>query len=335
VYEDQPLHAMKPPLEFYVMARTYNTYGGHQTLSLIPGFILTDAPMFGTAVNELTVTFHFSHRGPPRSSLEQLFADFHANRRKLPKVVFRRSRQKAAVDVASDLVDGKDWETHRAIPASLFRSGFAEAVAALALLKTRLTTKDDFSLDALLDHCRQREASLPDSDDALSTLKQELDERKKTIRDAMSPWDRLGLDWRDFHSDARRILDDPFYWEQANDFSPHGNDTGADLLSEYRRWLKRYPSADPQQFYQGLMERWDFSGGATDPMIQSAMDEAAVALAFAELKLRGNCRPSAAALAKAAILRQRQAATLATDWPHREDRLRSLELIEAKLQTGG
>ena len=83
------------------------------------------------------------------------------------------------------------------------------------------------------------------------------------------------------------------------------------------------------------MDRWDFSAAAGDPMICTAMDEAAVALAFAELKLRGGCRDSAASLALAAIQRQREEAIAATDWPYREDRLRSLELLEAKLRTSG
>jgi uncharacterized protein YfeS len=147
----------------------------------------------------------------------------------------------------------------------------------------------------------------------------------------MSPWERLGIDWRDFYPDARKILDDPFYWEEANDFSPHGNDTGADLLSDYRRWLGRHPSDDPLDFYHNLIAQWGVSPDDTDPFIRSALDEAGVALAFAELKLRANCRPSAATLARQAVQRQREEALLAKDWPHREDRLKSLELIEAKL----
>jgi hypothetical protein len=97
-------------MRFYVMACTYNTYGGHSTLSLISDFLLGDADDFGSAVSELTVTFHFPHTGRARRTLEQMFADFHANRRSLPKVVFRRKRGHASIDIASELVDGKDWE---------------------------------------------------------------------------------------------------------------------------------------------------------------------------------------------------------------------------------
>jgi uncharacterized protein YfeS len=326
---------MKPPLEFYVMACSYNTYGGHATLSLIGDFIVADAPEFGTGVTELTVHFNFPHSGPPRSTLERDYDKFHANLRTLPKVVFRRKRGKAVIDIASQLLDGKDLEWPTKLSVSLFRGGFEETVAALNLLRPRLTSKDLFSLDALLDHCRGREVDLPGSDEALAALKSELDRRKAELRERLSPWERLDVDWRDFHRDARRVLDDPFFWEEGNDFSPHGNDSGADLLSDYRRWLRGHPSDDPLRFYQNLMAQWALSEDATDPLVRSPMDEAAVALAFAELKLRADCRPSVAQLAREAVRRQREEALKAEGWPHREDRLKSLELIESKLQTGG
>src|SRR5262245_32953093 len=141
---------MKLPLEFFVMARTYNSFGGHSTLSLIPDFLLTDAPLFGTAITELTVTFHFATSGPPRSSLENLYAKFHTDRLKLPKVVFHRSREKMSIDVASNLIDGSDRELYRGVSLPLFRTALAETVEALGLMKLRLTKRDDFNLDVFL-----------------------------------------------------------------------------------------------------------------------------------------------------------------------------------------
>jgi len=298
------------------MARTYNSYGGHSTLSLIPDFLLTDAPDFGKAISELTVTFHFPTSGPARKSLEQLCTSFHANRTSLPKVVFRRSREQASIDVASDLLDGSDWEARRGLSLPVFTAGVKETLAALQFLKSRLTAKDNFSLDAFLSHCQCREASLPTTDEALAQLKTVLEQRHAAIRAAMSPWERLGVDWRDYHPNARQILDDPFFWEQANDFSPHGNDTGADLLSDYRSWLKRNPTGEPLDFYRNLITRWGFSLDAPDSTARSVMDEAAVALAFAELKLRGECRPKVSERARQAADRQRQEALQAVDWPH-------------------
>jgi uncharacterized protein YfeS len=326
------LHSVKPLFEFYVMARTYNSFGGHSTLSLIPDFLIAEAPSFGSAISELTVTFHFPTSGPPRSSLENLYAQFHADRLKLPKVAFGRNRGKMSIDVSSKLIDGSEREFYRGPSLSLFSGAYHETVESLKLMGSKLTRKDEFEFDSFMRHCLQCEARIPRDEEALSTLVTRLNERRAAIRDAMTPWERLGIDWRDYHPDARHILDDPFYWEQANDFAPHGNDTGADLLSDYRAWLKGQPACDPIEFYENLTSRWGFHEDAADPMIRGALDEAAVALAFAEVKLRGKCDPRVLALARHAVQRQRQEALSATDVLIREDRLKSLELIEGKLE---
>jgi len=318
-------------MEFYVMARSYNTYGGHTTLSLIPDFLLWDADTFGSAVSELTVTMHFPHSGRPRPTLEQMFATFHANRQSLPKVVFRRKRGQAAIDIASELLDGKDWDRNRGFSLPLFKAGVAETIAALELLRKRLTAADDFKLEAFLTHCREAQSRLPSTAEELAAFSEESKKRQAPRYAAMSTWDRLGIDWRDFHPDARKILDDPVYWDCTNDFSPHGNDTGADLLEDYQQWLRRNPSGDPIAFYGYLMKRWGFPAEPSSDIERTVADEAAVALAFAEFKLRADCRPAVADLARAAIRRQREDATAAINWPHQEERLKTLELFESKL----
>lgn len=319
---------MKPPLTFYLMGRAYRSYGSQMALSLISGFLLVDAPDFGPALTELTVTMHFPTKGPPRKTLEQLYADFNANRLTLPKVVYRRSRQKASIEVASNLIDGDDWLMRDGLSPLLFASGIEETIAALQLLGPRFTSKDSFRLDLFLDHCESRKQALPSTDADLLEIKQQVAAREAAVEAAKSPWERLGIDWRDFHPDARRILDDPFFWQQANDFAPHGNDTGADLLSDYRKWIKRHPNGNLIEFYRQLPRAWGLFSRDDE-----VLDEAAVALAFAEMKLRGTCETWLVEIAQAAVHRQREAALSAHDWPHRDDRLRSLEAIEAKLRS--
>lgn len=322
-------------MDFYVMARTYNTYGGHSTLSLISDFLLGDADDFGSAVTELTVTFHFPQSGPASRTLEQMHADFHANRHGLPKVVFRRKRGQAAIDVASELLDGKEWKQERGLSLPLFKAGVAETIAALGLLRNRLTAKDGFNLEAFLSHCDDAQSRLPSTAEELVAFAEESKKRRSLRYAAISPWERLGIDWRDFHPDARKVLDDPFFWESSNDFAPNGNDTGADLLADYRKWLRRNPVEDPITFYRELIRRWGFSPEPSSDLGRTVMDEAAVALAFAEFKLRADCLPAVAALAREAIQRQRQEAVETVNWSHKEERLKSLEILEAKLPVGG
>jgi len=318
-------------MEFYLMARTYNIYGGHPSLSLISDFLLKDTDGFGTAISELAVTFHFPHSGPPRPTLEKYYAGFHANLKTLPKIVFRRKRGQMAIDIASTLIDGKDWKRNRSLSLSLFQAGLPEAIAALALMGKRLTANDDFDLDAFLTHCRNAQSQMPSTSDELAKLADDCKSRRAARLAAMSPWERLGLDWRDFHPDSRTILDDPFFWEEANDFAPNGNDTGADLLADYRKWLKRYPTGDPIAFYEQLIRRWGFTLQPTDDTAKSLLDEAAVALAFAEFKLRAKCCSQVNSLALAAIQRQRQQALESVNWSHKDERLKCLDKLETKL----
>jgi uncharacterized protein YfeS len=313
------------------MARTYNGYGGHVTLSLIPDFLLLNGANYGPALAELTICMHFKTNGPPRKTLESMYADFHASRSTLPKVVFRRSRQTAQIDVSSDLIDGCDWEAKRGLSLSLFRAGVDEVLSALKLLKMRLTPKDDFRLDEFISHCEKQRQLLPATDGELADLQKRIRERKAATRAAKSPWELLGIDWRDFHPNARSVLDDPFFWDCGNDFSPNGNDTGADLLEDYRAWLRHHPKEDPLQYLKVMSRRWGMSLDGDAVTDIEVLNEAAVGLAFAEFKLRGTCRRSAAEFALKAVERQRKEAIAAVDWSHRDDRLKSLDAIETKL----
>jgi hypothetical protein len=317
-------------MNFLVAAHAYNVqdYG---TFSMVPEFLLEQAGDFGGALSELTVSFHFASKGAARKTLGGLKREFEAARRKLPKVVFRRGRGQAAIDVASEFMNGKTLEGSRPLSLRLFKAALAETIGAIALLRGRLSAADDFRLDDFLAHCRRRQAELPSSAKDFAAQVEAYWAQSEAREAALSPWERLHIDWRDYHPDARTILDDPFFWEEDNLFAPHGNDTGADLLWSYRGWLRRTPKGDPLEFYERLLGRWGVRATRANEQFGSVRDEAAVALAFAELKMRAACRRGVVPLARAALGRQRQQALDAIKWPHRDERLRSLERLEAKL----
>jgi uncharacterized protein YfeS len=322
-------------MQLHVMALTYNSYGGHPTLSLIPEFLLRDVGEWGSAISELTVNFHFATSGPPLRTLEDMFAGFHERRLSLPKVTFKRKKGEVIIDIASDLIDGSDSERRRELSLPLFKAAVPEALAALALLRKRLTKNDGFQLEALLTHCGQAQSHLPATQEEFAAFAADVKRKHAERRAAMTPWEKLGVDWLDYHPEAREILDDPYYWDCVNDFAPHGNDTGVDVLAEFREWLDRSPSAEPTTFYKQLISQWGLPESPSNDLQRSIFDEAAVALAFAELKLRAACSPAAAELARAAISRQRQEALNAVEWPHRAERLESLEKLERKLPARG
>ena len=76
------------------MAKSYNCYGGHTTLSPIGDFLLMGAGDFGDAIRELTVTLHFPDSGPAKKTLEQLLERHNSYRSTLPKITYRKAKGK-------------------------------------------------------------------------------------------------------------------------------------------------------------------------------------------------------------------------------------------------
>jgi uncharacterized protein YfeS len=317
-------------MELHVIAKSYDCYGGHTTLSAIGDFLLRDAPHFGDAVKEITVTFYFHDRGPPKKSLEHLFEIHQSYRATLPKITYRRAKGRIEINVASELVDGRDWQPSPRLSLPLFIRGVDEVTRALSLLQDRLKKHDAFDLTAFLSHCEAAKQRIPIDEDDLQVLAAEQEAEAKERRGALSPWERLKIDWEDFHPRAREILDDPFFWERSNDFAPNGNDTGADLLAGYRAWLERHDDAQPVRFLERLAKQWGYKD--IEDMDGEILDEAAIGLAFADIKLRGACDEQARELALQAIERQRTRAQAAVEWPHREERLKTLDVMERKLR---
>lgn len=312
------------------MSRSYNCYGSHTTLSPVGDFLLLGADDFGDAVKEITVTLHFLTSGPPKKTLDQLFEAHHLNRLTLPKIVCRRAKGQVAIDIASDLIDGDDWEPSPRLSLPLFERAVGEVVQALSLMRKRLKSSDSFNLEAFLAHCDAGLQRIPATEDDLQILAAELKAADQAKRDAMSPWEKLGVDWDDCHPRAREILDEPFFWNCTDDFSPNGNDTGADLLENYRDWLMRHKGGKPDVFFEQLAKQWGYVG--LDQMDEVVRDEAAIGLAFAEIKLKASCDEKVREWAIESIVRQRNQAEVALGWSNRIERLQSLDKIERKLQ---
>jgi len=316
-------------MKMRIYAKSYDSWGGNPHLSLIGDFLLREASSFGTAIEEIEFTLVLPDRGPPKTTLGSLFETHHRYRASLPKVTFHRKKKRVEIAIASEAMDGRDWKFTPITDLTIFSRGVVEVIAGLDLLQKRLKTSDDFNLDALMSQCAASKALVPSNENDLQIIIAELRAADEKRRAGMSPWEKLGIDWEDFHPKAKSILDDPFFWNCTDDFSPNGNDTGADLLEGYRDWLKKHKEGHPAKFVEALAKRWGYNG-RTD-MDEETRDEADVALAFADIKLRGGCDAQARQRALDAIKNQRRIANDATDWPHLQERLKALDRIEAKL----
>ncbi|MDQ7745092.1 hypothetical protein [Hydrogenophaga pseudoflava] len=317
-------------MDFYVMAKSYNMYGAHTALAPIAHFLMMGADEFGGAVRELIVTLHFRNVGSPQKNLQTLLQQHDSYRSTLPKINYRRAKGRVEIEVASELEEDRGGKTSDRLSLPVFERGVDEVCRALSLMRSRIKPADDFDLDAFFAHCEAARLRIPTTDADLQRLAAALSAAEEAKREAMSSWERLFINWEDFHPKARKILDDPFFWDVADSFAPNGSDTGADLLSAYRQWLEAGREVDPLHFFKQLCVRWGYAG--IESMDNELRYDATVGLAFADLKLRGVCDERVLTLAIESIRLQRVQAEASASWPHRAERLEALRKIENKLR---
>ena len=73
------------------------------------------------------------------------------------------------------------------------------------------------------------------------------------------PIENYDLEWElspeNAHPIAKENLEEEFFWDICNDYSPLGNDTGADVLHHYRKWRKSNPSTNSNVFLKQILSQ--------------------------------------------------------------------------------
>lgn len=214
------------------------------------------------------------------------------------------------------------------------------------MIDVRLKRTDDFDRRRFIADLSRLVSESPASDEDLKALSIKIEQQRKKHLAAMDPWERLDIDWDEYHPRARVLLNDPFYWSMVDDFSPHGNDTGSDLLADFKKWNKRHRNEPAHAMASALLRSWEISSversgtdenmvkelQTTDSIALDITDEAFIAVAFAAIKIRGYCDTETRELAVAAIKRERVLAALYADrWEHSSRRIETLDLLEDTL----
>lgn len=307
-------------MEVLILAQSYDCYGGCAIYSVVGDLLTTRLGDYGSAVNSIHLTAHLSSQiRNPRRTLEELFDQFHDALKKLPKVTFRRQLRRIEIEFLSPHFHASD---HEYLKPSVEKSNLAagEVATALELVRTRLKRADDFDVEQFLKDAKgilKQGFGSAEEIEAIETLAKQ---RSQLLEAAKGPWEKLDIDWSLFHPAARQILDDPFFWENANDCAPHGDDTGADLLEDFRRWNKRNGIKSPLLFRNRLLADlgiapidWNITQPGQvlqlerdRPIPFSVCNQVAIGLAFAVVKLRANCpddvlQPALQALQRTAI----------------------------------
>jgi hypothetical protein len=285
--------------------RSPAVFGGGAT-SFAMNFIEEDG-WFRTGLAQLEIVFVHNGAYVPSFSNGDIIRDgSNGGRAKwehylatLPKRRFSRKIGKMALEVRGDIaLDNQDKIYLINVTRDQIRIAASMISSTLLKIKGTLKPADGVDLTEIIMAANALAARDWQSDEAMRkdlAVAFALDSARMA---AMNPWSKI--DMTGYHKSARKILDQPSDWNQIDDFSPHGNDLGADILGDWPSLKRMRVEAVAKRFEIDLTS--DASG----------MDRIQLyfALAFGHVKKAGAC-PSDLALETLAVLdRDLAAATL-------------------------
>lgn len=336
-------------MEFIVFGRAFNSYGCHRMYTLAGRYFqFRLAQMnrnYGNAIKEFFVVACFrsvatEHHG----NLKTSFDDHLKLLEKLPRIRFARKKSRMEITYETKLISA-DEAAPFSILSARFNAVALDVVQAIATSRIKVKKADEFAFDEFLADIMAIAKESVSSDEELKHIERTVDAFDKELRERKDPWERLDIDWGDYHADARQLLNDPFYWSCSHDDAPHGNDTGADLLAEFRKRHRRDKSQRPMAFLTNLLKQWDIPAidwskvdehsirdmEKNDDISLKICDDAIIALAFALIKLLGKCDNDVRDMAVMAIKRELTLARL-NGSAESTGPDKSLERMMAKLQ---
>lgn len=301
-------------MEAHVLVQSYDTYGAHPSFSII-GALLEHATgdlSCGVASFEATVCLRTNL--PPKRTLEALQSEFHAELETLPRIRWEAKKRRLSVRYQTRLGLAEELLYSGPPSGALVQSALAELATVLQANERSLARRPGLDARSFLELIDSLSQLIPMTDADVAAFRDAHAQRRRA-KLALLPWsEQLGIDWAEYHPAARELLDDPFFWQQADDYSPHGNDTGADLLSDFRAWRRAHRASSPVDFLHRALRQWGFSmdwkrlpvdqWGPEVELAVQVHDEAAIALAFALIKLEGSCATEARVVALEALGRQ-------------------------------
>jgi uncharacterized protein YfeS len=333
-------------MKLEVHVESYDTRGGAAATTLAAAYLDSCLRELPPESLQVVVTACFHSKSRPHRTLESLWREFHDSLSGLPRARYSARRRRLDVRYASALpaehaieAAESDLEVFQAIVQEL-------SVVLSEAISEHKSLRNEVPLDEL-------EAALVRAAVELPTTPLELDvfittENGHAIAEAAlrSPWEKLGIEWSRYHACARELLDDPFYWDPSDEYAPHGNDTGADLLEAFREWRRRHRHVPAARFLPTMLKRWNYTGSVASllgkPMSQwddddeltlEVLDEANVAVAFAQLKLEGKCDEDVRLAALQSIERQLDPAVHDHfGWTLPEEQRERLEQMRSKLR---
>jgi uncharacterized protein YfeS len=282
-------------MDITVLHRLYNSFGGHRSISVVSDLLEYEIPDFGDAIQKLEITLHFYHDGPARKTLEKMQEEFHRNLKKLPKCTFYRKKHRLNLDFEAKFTTGYEIERNRKPPIQInpdwVKAVLEEIIYFSPLIKQKIKKSDNFDYPAFEVHLKSTLKTIPGSTNELEEIHDIVSIRRKEAFNKLNDWEKLGLDWDDFHPKAREIVPIPNQWSCTDEFAPNGNDTGADILELFQTWNKENSNKSAITFLSNLLKSWeiDISDPYRNEYSSYTYFQSVIGLAFASAKIRGKC----------------------------------------------
>jgi uncharacterized protein YfeS len=323
---------MSEPLTVWIGTQHPICYGGGGIwVEALESLMEEHLQGFGPALREIEVTVSFATKLPPLKTFESSWPEYHNALEKLPTARFLRVKKAFKLQLFARFGMAEDtWGPFEGatIPNALIgepgvlrkvanlKQEYLPAFAALvienlALLKKRLKKTDAFDYAGFAVAATRITDLLPKDIDAAKQLAAKREARHDSIRGA-DPWFAVSVDWDDFHLDARKLLNDPWFWDGVDSWAPHGNDTGADLLVDMTKGPAYAWGAirEAVQTLESMGTNWlETDGGVIrnaaerDPQMYMICEQTLIAAAFAEIKLNGSVSGHFYSLARNALQR--------------------------------
>ncbi len=304
-------------MEFFFFSRWHNKYGGSNVYSPIGNLLELRLDRYGEAIQTFEFEAYLRNATYKRfRTMLGLYTQHHEYLTKLPKIAFHRKRKKLRIEFESKVMTAEEEES-RSWTIETINAAAREFVTILPLIERRLKKSDDFDYARFMADATRLLTQGFASEEEVAAICAQAKEKRLAERAKKNWWEQGDVEWDKFHPTARIILDDPFFWDCADDFAPHGNDTGADLLADYQEWAKRNAHAPPMTFLDRLFASWGIvpidwnltdeneimKSAEMQQMELSVSNEAIIALAFAILKVKGECPGDVSDLALKALER--------------------------------
>lgn len=259
---------------------THNGGGSHQILSLIPAFLELEDIEFGADITSIFVTAYFLPGINPSGEQEEIFLDLYKNSiSDLPKYTYYREQKQLKIKYLSkhlaDDVERKlfqpppNLDPHGTRGCKRLVKYLQELKAVLVDIGPELNQQCDFAWKKLAEHIEDKLCNPPERDSALI----ELANHKSGTNGPMPEDAEFKFYENNSHPLAKEKLQDPFYWEIADDLAPIGNDTAADALSNFWPWRDTAGFLPTLWFVKEEFVHWGYSREQLNQVLVGAWED--------------------------------------------------------------